>query len=395
MSVEARLDAQPSAELRSGGVRFRDGVPFALGVFICIRLVLSLTGVGTVGTVQPPSDATAGGEVSAEPGWHNAFDGTDRWDSVWFERIAAEGYDATDASAAFFPGYPLSIRAVMTVTPLEPFAAATLVSNAAFIGALIVLYALTVREYDTARARRTLVLLACFPASFFFLAPYSESLFLLASLLGFWWARSERWGRAGAAGIVAALTRSVGILLVPALVVEAWQRGDERRRWRRVALACLPVLAVIGVGLYWGIRSGDVLRPLHAQDAWMRSFLPFPVTIGRGVVLGVQGVGDPRGIYWTADLLLTTLLVAPLVVRWRSIPTPYLVYAASSMLVVLSYPLPARPMLSDPRLLLVAFPAFWAMADIFRGRVFLVAAVTFAIGFIAISSAFMNWGFVF
>ena len=390
-SVGSSVDA---AERRSADVRFRDGAPFALGVFVCMRLVLSLTGVLTVGTVEPPSDATAGGEVSAEPGWHNAFDGTDRWDAVWFERIAEGGYDPNDESAAFLPGYPLSIRAVMMTTPFEPLAAATLVSNGAFIAALIVLYALTTREYDTARARRTLVLLACFPASFFFLAPYSESLFLLAALLAFWWARSDRWVSAGMAGFVAALTRSVGVLLVPALAVEAWQRGGERR-WRHVALACLPLLALVCLGLYWAIRSGDAMRPLHAQDAWMRTFMLFPVTIGRAAVLGVEGIGDPRGIYWTADLLLTTLLVAPLIARWRSIPSSYLVYAASSVLVVLSYPLPARPLLSDPRLLLVVFPAFWAMAGIFTGRLFVVAAVSFAIGFVAVSSAFMNWGFVF
>lgn len=391
--ADAPLTTDASEET-STRTPLREAVTFAVGVFLCMRVVLSLTAVLTVGTVAPPSDATAGGEVSAVPGWHNALDGTDRWDALWFERIAVEGYDPTDASAAFFPGYPVSIRALLAVTPFAPVTAATIVSDVAFLGALIALYALTSREFDAAKARRTLILLASFPASFFFLAPYSESLYLLASVLALWWARSDRWPRAGAAGLAGALTRSVGLVLVPALAVEAWQRGPAHRG-RRLAFAALPAVAVLAIAGYWAIRTGDPLQPLHAQDAWMRTFLPFPMTIGRAIVLGVEGAGDPKGVYWTADLLLTALLLVPLAVRWRSIPRSYVAYAASCALVVLSYPLPARPLLSDPRLLLVVFPCFWAMADIFRGRVFIVAVVAFAVGFVAVSSAFMNWGFVF
>src|SRR5207249_2778355 len=112
-----------------------------------------------------------------------------RWDAGWFERIAQEGYDANDASAAFFPGYPLAIRAIAAVLPIGEQGAAILVSNAAFVGALIVLFALTTFEFSIPMAKRAVLLLGCFPASFFFLSPYSESLFLLASLLCFWWAR--------------------------------------------------------------------------------------------------------------------------------------------------------------------------------------------------------------
>ena len=76
-------------------------------------------------------------------------------------------------------------------------------------------------------------------------------------------------------------------------------------------------------------------------------------------------------------------------------PDAYLVYAGVRILVILSYPLPARPLLSAPRLLLVVFPLFWAMAALFRGRLFVVATATFLLGFVALSAAFMNWGFVF
>jgi hypothetical protein len=373
---------------------FREAVPFAVVVFVCMRLVLSLMGALTVGRVHVLSDATSSGAVSAAPGWHNVLDGTERWDALRFEQIAADGYEPTDGSPAFFPGYPLAIRVLLVATPLAPVTAATIVSNLAFFGALVALYALTAREYSRDKAQRTLILMACFPTSFFFLAPYSESLYLLATLVAFWWARAERWPRAGMAGIVATLTRSAGIVLVPALTVEAWRRGPDGRA-RRIAFAALPLLSIAGLAIYWSARTGDPLEPLHAQAAWMRSLMPFPVTIGRAIVLGAEGIGDAKGVYWSVDLILTALLLVPLAIHWRAVPLSYLVYAGVLVLLVLSYPLPARPLLSDPRLLLVLFPAFWAMADMLRGRAFLVATLLFGVGFVGLSSAFMNWGYVF
>ncbi len=102
----------------AAAVRFRDGALFCIGVFVCLRLALSIIAALSVGSVTPPGSAGSGDEVPSSPGIHNIVDGTDRWDALWFERIAREGYRPDDASAAFFPGYPLAIRAVDLITPL-------------------------------------------------------------------------------------------------------------------------------------------------------------------------------------------------------------------------------------------------------------------------------------
>src|SRR3954454_11139858 len=55
-----------------------------------------------------------------------------RWDSVWYLAIANDGYPADDARrAAFFPLYPLLLRAVDAVVR-SPVVAGTLVSVACF-----------------------------------------------------------------------------------------------------------------------------------------------------------------------------------------------------------------------------------------------------------------------
>jgi hypothetical protein len=238
------------------------------------------------------------------------------------------------------------------------------------------------------------LLMACFPASFFFLSPYSESLFLLASLLTFWWARRGRWGPAAVAGFAAAFTRSVGVLLVPALLLEAWST-DRRGRPRAIVASLVPLLAPAAYAGYWFARTGDALRPFHAQDSWFRSVeLPF-VTLGNGLWLGIVGITDRRGIYWTVDVALTAIVLIALALGWKRIAKPYLGYVLASLVVILSYPLPERPLLSAPRFVAVLFPAFWAMAVLEKGWRFPVTLVGFGVGFVLLSVAFMNWGYIF
>jgi Mannosyltransferase (PIG-V) len=377
-----------------GSMRLRDGAPFSAIVFVAARVTLSLVAVLTVGSVHPPSSASSGMAVPATAGWHNAIDGTNRWDAGWFERIARDGYSPVDASAAFFPGYPLAIRGVTTVTPLAESDAALVVSNLAFLAALTVLFVLTAFEFSQPVARRTVLLVAFFPASFFFLAPYSESLFLLGSVLTFWWARRGRWGLAAAGGFVAALTRSLGLLLVPALLLEAWSI-DRDQRPRAILASLAPLLAPAAYAAYWFARTGDALRPFHAQDSWFRSLeLPI-VTLGNGLWLGISGVADRHGIYWTVDVVLTAVVLIALALGWNRIPRPYLVYVLLSLAVILSYPLPERPLLSVPRFVAVLFPAFWAMAALTRGWRFRVLLGAFGLGYVLLSVAFMNWGYIF
>jgi hypothetical protein len=372
-------------------VRWRDGIGFASCVFIALRLIVSLVAIVAAGRTIPPSFDPDG---PVTPGVHNAVDGLNRWDALRFESIAADGYRLDGGEAAFFPGYPLTIRAVTQLSPLGVVGAATLVSNASFLAALVALYALTARGYDRATARRALALLACFPTSFFFLAPYSESLFLLCSVLAFWWSLDRRPLRTGVAGAAAGLVRSAGVLLVPPLAAEAWQ-GRRRDRGRMLAAAAGPLLGVGAYTVFWFARTGDALAPIHAQSAWFRGWAWPPVTLWNGLRLAVEGVGDARGVYWTIDALVVGIALVALIAGWGRLRATYRIYAATTVLAVLAYPLPERPLLSAPRLLIVLFPIYWAMAVRLRGRAFVVAAAVMGAGMIVLLSFFVNWGYVF
>ena len=398
--MDVSTETSPSAvEAR----RLRGGVPFCVAIFLAARLLLSFTGVLGVGAI--PLDryyrqlALDARRHPATPGWHNAVDGTDRWDALWFERIAADGYAAGDATSAFFPGYPLAVGALMHLSGLDATGAALAVSNAAFLGALIVLYGLTSLEYSVALARRTVALAAFLPSSFFFLSPYSESLFLLCVLLSFWYARRDRWMAAGIVGAAAAATRVIGLVLIPALAIEAFTRrgdGENGRLLRKLGATCLVAAGPLAYAAWWLIRNGHPLEPLIAQTRWKRTLELPVITLGRGMSLAIQGLGKPRGIYWTIDFLFAAVALLLLAAGWRRLRRSYAAYAGLSLLVPLCYPFPPRPLLSFPRFAIVIFPLYWLIGMFAKRRIpFGVTLAAGIVGFVVLSTLFMNWRYIF
>ena len=214
-----------------------------------------------------------------------------RWDSVWYLTIADSGYGGSTPRAAFFPLYPLLVRGVGTVLGGSHAAlliAAFLVSLAAFIAALALLYRLTELELGPRLARPALLLLAVFPAAVYFGAPYSESLFLLLAVGAFYAARTGKWAWAGTCAGLASATRSAGLLLLLPLVLIWWDA-----RPRRAADAAWLLLAPLGIVAYaaWlGLVEGDALRFLDVQEAWSRHLAVPLAGAWDGLVAAYDGV---------------------------------------------------------------------------------------------------------
>jgi Gpi18-like mannosyltransferase len=223
-----------------------------------------------------------------------------RWDAIWYLSIAGTGYNRVHSRAAFFPLYPLLVRAVGELGGALPGAlllASYAVSLLAFAGALVLLHRLVELELGRSLARPTLLLLSLFPASLFFAAPYSESVFLLVSVGAFYAARTGHWAWAGVLGGVGGAARSSGIfLLVPlVLLYRSGPRTDtpgERPRYRIRADAAWLLLGPLGLGAYAGylwVANGDPLAFMSAQAGWFRHFAgPFGGA-WEGLVAGLRG----------------------------------------------------------------------------------------------------------
>ena len=392
--------------------RVRRGLVWCVGVFVAMRVGLSVLALASVALLPDPGTPAA--EVAGVPqtvgvpgwpapevaaGWQNAVTAWERFDALWFLRIADDGYRTDDGSAAFFPLYPLLIRGLSGAIGSHPLAAGLLVSNLALLGALVVLYFLTASEWGEPAARRATVFLAIFPTAFFLLAPYSESLFLFLALLAFWGARRGRWGVAALAGAAAAATRSVGIVLAPALLVEAIHQHREGR----AALArAIPAAAGVGLGLlaylaFWKARSGAWLAPLTFQQNWQRELSMPWETIWDGTREAFRWIGVYPGGYHLLDWLIVVPVLAGAVwVAVRARPA-YAVFTWASLLVPLSYIFPPRPFMSLPRFSVAIFPVLWAAAvwtaDRPGLRVATFGASAAALGVLTV--LFVNWYFVF
>ena len=379
--------------------RIRDGLHDTVAAFLATRLLLfaiSAMGGGALPLPagQPPLDSGFA-PPDLSPGWHMVVTATERQDALWFLRIAQDGYRAADNSAAFFPLYPIAIRVVSWIPGVGPLGAGLLVSNAALFGGLLMLHALTRRELGTALAGPTVWFAALFPTSFFFLAPYTESTFLLLSVSAFWFARRDRWAGAGAAGALAALTRSVGALLLPALAVEALRQWliDERPALPRFAGAAAVALGPLAYLAYWQVRFQEFWRPLEVQRNWRPAGTTWPTT---SVWHAMEDAWRYQ-TWWLMDLVVVAVAVAGVVAAARRVPAAYSVYAGASLVLPLLFPLGDRPLLSVPRFAIVVFPVAWGYAVVTERRPNAATAVLagFTAGYGLLALLFINWWYIF
>jgi hypothetical protein len=383
----------------SGRRRLRDGIRPCLAVFLAARLALSLLSVLAIGLIDPLDPVHVPGRTApaAMPGWHNAIDATERQDAVWYLRLADDGWSTDDASAAFFPLYPLTVRVVAWILPGDELVAALLVSNLAFLGALLALFALTAEAFGDRVARRAIVVAAMFPTAFFLLAPYTESLFLFLSVLAFRAARHDHWGRVAAFGALAALTRSVGLLLIPALLIDAVVTGRARAGGGQALVGRVAGVIAIAVGplawfAWWGLAHGNWLAPLDVQRGWGRELQPPWVSLGRAVDLAWSFQS-----YWLLDLVIVSLATVGLALAVRALRASEITYGALSLLLPLVDPFWDRPLLSAPRFAVVVFPALWGLSGAGLGRSLPRPLVTSALaaGWAIGTVLFVNWQHLF
>jgi hypothetical protein len=346
------------------------------------------------------------------------------WDGIWFARIAEHGYGLK--KAAFFPLYPVAMRAVSAVVG-KPELAGILVSTACYAAALVILYGLVKEEFDARTALWAVVLLSFAPTSFFFQAVYSESLFLFVA--SFAAGRKGHWLLAGAAGLLAALTRSAGLILVVPL---AWMWLEQRRGRaialpgsvarqslltdRRAKVLSLGWLLLVPAGLglfmaYTLVRFHNALLFMAAQHYWNRKFsLPAVAVVdgARVAIRSVRAIAARPDVFldvsrlpfrdqWLTMGNLTAFLAllfaaALLVVCWRRLPASYTVFALVSLLLPLSYPTHSTPLLSLPRFVLVDFPLFIALAVVLVKRPLARWAVLAAMvaGLLLLTTIFAN-----
>jgi len=384
----------------------REAWAFVLISFALSRLLF--LGVGAAAATYLPQ-ADPAGDPLEPPGLLSYWA---YWDGAWYSQIAAEGYgEMAPVSTAFFPLYPILVRLGM-VFGGGPALWGVLISLLATPFALFFLYRIAEKLYDTRAARAATLALAFFPTAFFLNAVYSEAPFLAFSTGAVWAALVRRnLLLAGVFGALAAATRNLGVVLVLPLLFE-WLRHRREFGVRGLAgIALIPAGFLGYAGFLWG-RFGDPLVSARQQDEhWGRELANPLTTLGdarRAAGDGLWYLLDPETLFLSAsatptleasntlNLAFLALFLILLLAGLFVLPPELLLYVLVVVLLPVLTPAPSFPLMSLPRFLLGAFPAFLVLGYLLsRSRPALVLWLLLSAGTgVALTALFTTWRWV-
>jgi hypothetical protein len=347
-----------------------------------------------------------------------------RWDSVWYLSIAHLGYYSRQ-STAFFPLYPLLIRGGTALFGSAILIGA-LISLAAMLAGLVILYRLVALDIGEREARVTVALLAFFPTAFFLSAVYTESLYLALSVGAIYSARLDRWAWAAFFGALAAATRSSGILILIPLALlyfygpRAHTRAKIATRWsdprygpaRSIVWLGLVPLGTVTYMAYLAFAHNDPLAPFQAENVyWGRQFAGLFGAVweaAKAVPGEVRGAWTGRSPAWglhdpltvadhgLIDLGFLLFALVGLTASWRRVPFAYFAYTLALLAEGLSYPTQADALESLPRYVLVMFPIFigWAVLLAPRRNMRVAALALSAVLLVVFSGLWSTWAWV-
>jgi len=303
---------------------------------------------------------------------HLLWDTFARYDSGWYFGIARHGYEFVQggrSNLAFFPVYPLLMRYVGLALGggrQNLYLAGVIISWAAYVLAMVMLYRLGRTYLPRAAAERAVIFASVFPFAFFYGVVYSEALFLLCTVTAFFGFRTKRWWLGALAGALACATRVNGIMALPALGLLAWQSAGtdpSQRKKALTAVALVPVGLVL-YSVYVDTLSGSYLEWSYSIRRWNYSIAGSPFTgfvfmIGELVMHPYQYITThPMAPY---DILngftgLAFILALPFV--GRRIGAAYVIHMALNLWL----PLSSGVFEGVGRYCAVLFPFYWVVA---------------------------------
>jgi hypothetical protein len=298
-----------------------------------------------------------------------------RWDGTWYLDIARHGYITRLSlrpngsprlmNAAFFPAYPYLARAVHGVTFLPLLYAALAVTLISGMAAAVGIHVL-LRPWIGSRASiLAAALWGVVPAAFVESMVYTESLFTAACVWLMYALIREKWLTAAALAILAGLTRSTALAVVPvvclaALLAIARGRGGPRA-WICLAAAPLGILGFLGF-LALRLHRPDAWFYVQSAPGWKSGF-----DFGHSTAHILATLVTFRGVRWkswmpyllaTACLIPSVLLTAEMVAR-RRLPWQLIAWTVLTLATTLltSGTYGAKPRFMLPCVALLAAPA--------------------------------------
>jgi len=199
---------------------------------------------------------------------------TTGWDAHWYTLIAQHGYphhivnEGQGSRWAFFPAWPLTIRAAVEVTRLSYVQVTLILCFALGLTSAIALW-LAVREvFGSVVADRAVLLYVFFPTAYVLSLGYSEGLFITTCGACLYALSRRYWITAALFAVLGGLSRNFGVVLVACVVVAAGHAFVTDRKIRPLVAVAIAPLGFVSWLLYSWWSVGTPFAFLQAERLW-------------------------------------------------------------------------------------------------------------------------------
>lgn len=288
------------------------------------------------------------------------------FDGVHYLGIAQNGYFA-QFTQAFFPLYPILVRAASLGTAGNLLISALVISNLAFFIAVLLFYKIIEKKHGANTAFWSEIMLLSFPTSFFFGAIYTEGVFFLLIMLFYFFESKGRYIVASLFGAFASFTRLIGVFLSFPLLF------NKNRRY-------LVFVPPIGLLVYMGFLKYRFNNPLYfltsqaafGQERDAANVILLPQVFYRYLKIFLTAQGQSL-LVPLFEFSVTLLALVLIVIAFKKTEKKWVLFALASVVL----PTLTGTLASMPRYVLVAFPMFVVLAMIKNSYIKLLITLFF------------------
>ncbi len=315
-----------------------------------------------------------------------------RWDAIWYAEISQRRYTyeaGRQSSVAFLPLLPLIMTAGAMVG-LDRYTVGLLLPNLAFsVGLAFFGKAVWRVTANTETVWRSCILVVVYPWSFFYSAPYQESLgfAMTAAAILAWLHRRPLSSALSFSGATAA---QLGAGALSLAVLLEWADDLYNRRPRRDSAWLVAMSGAFGFGVFSFFlysRFGDPLLHLRAHAAWGRKSPSLTNVLASlvHVVVGFRPGETPADYFVMAIFLLLGIRA------WRKRGP----FWGCLVLVPVIQVLASGTVVSLARVVLAAFPAAVDAAELLANRAsFSACTILCIIIQLLLIALYINWAYV-
>ncbi|MFN6118227.1 MAG: glycosyltransferase family 39 protein [Actinomycetes bacterium] len=288
------------------------------------------------------------------------------WDGAWYYRIVRDWYPTSipadityndmEARAAFFPAYPMLVRAVDPILPGGDVFAGVFLNFV--LGALgVYLIGLLARDlYGDRIAYRAMLLVVVFPGSMSLSLTYSEATLITVAAACLVRLHRKQWLAAGLLAAIGSGTRPNGVALVAACAIAAVLAIKHERDWKSLVAPLLAPIGFVAFQLYLYDRTGEWAWFRVQREAWDEGTSFGWTAVKNTLEAFTRPLSSPTDTITAVSVLAMIALLVVMVKRRP--PWPIVAFT----LVVLALMILPATVTARPRFLFTAFPLFIAAA---------------------------------